>query len=95
MPLILDQGTKPDGLAIKVWDLKSRGNIVFLGDYEITMKDFVDAAEYVLTITDLEPDDPRLQFVKYVQSIREVEGYNAGRKRLESPITLVSSEEPK
>ena len=80
MSLSLNLGTKPAGLQVKTWGSKT----VYLGDYEISMKDFLSAAEYVLTNTDLEPKDPRLQFVKCVKSIKKVKGYKLGQKRLEA-----------
>ncbi|MDP2629674.1 MAG: hypothetical protein Q8P45_03180 [Candidatus Harrisonbacteria bacterium] len=85
MSLILDMGTQPAGLAIKTFGIGgSMGKTVYLGDYQISLEDFLGAAKYVLTNTDLEPNDPRLQFVKCVQAIEQTDGYNPGRKRLES-----------
>ena len=84
MSLILEMGTQPAGLEVKTFGFGSMGNTVHLGDYEISLEDFLVAAEYVLTNTDLEPNDPRLQFVKCVQSIKQTDGYSPGRKRLES-----------
>lgn len=77
-------GTQPAGLEVKTFGFGSMGNTVHLGDYEISIEDFLVAAEYVLTDTDLEPNDPRLQFVKCVQSMKQADGYNPGRKRLEA-----------
>lgn len=88
MSLSLDRGTKPAGLEVKTRGL---GSIVDLGEYEISMEDFFIAAAYVLTNTDLEPDDPRLQFVKCVRSMKEVDGFNSGRKRMESSVPPVLS----
>jgi hypothetical protein len=48
------------------------------------MQDFLEAVKYVLKNTDLAPDDPRREFVEYVQCMREVDGYTVGLKRLES-----------
>ena len=84
MSLSLDQGTKPAGFEIRTRDFGSLRNTVYLGNYEISLWDFLVAAAYVLTNTDLEPNDPRLQFVKCVQSIKQTDGYSPGRKRLES-----------
>jgi hypothetical protein len=56
---------------------------VFIGEYEVSLVDFLKAAKYVLTNTDLEPNDPRLQFVKCVQSIKKVDGNNPGKTRFE------------
>lgn len=88
MSLCLNRGTKPAGLEIKTWWPKT----VHLGDYEISIEDFLIAAKYVLTNTDLEPDDPRLQFVKCVQSMRETDGYNPSGKRLASSVPPVLPE---
>jgi len=84
MALILQMGTQPAGLEVKTFGFGSMGNTVHLGDYKISIEDFLVAAEYVLTNTDLDPNDSRLQFVKCAQSMKEVEGYNPGRKRLEA-----------
>ena len=90
MSLSLDLGTKPAGLEVKTFGFGSMGNTVHLGDYEISLEDFLVTAEYVLTNTDLEPNDPRLQFVKCVQSMKEVDGHNPNRKRLESSVPAVA-----
>jgi len=79
MSLILERGTSPTGLSIKTHPFS---DTVYLGDYEISMEDFLISAHYVLTNTDIKPDDPRLQFVKCVQSMREVSGFNSSQKRL-------------
>lgn len=79
MSLSLDFGTKPSGLEIETrgaW-----GDVVCLGEYKISMADFFEAVKYVLTNTDLEPNDLRLEFVKYVRSITEVEGFNGTHKK--------------
>ena len=57
------------------------GNIV-IGQYDMSMKDFCDMAMYVLINTDLEANDPRLEFVEEVKAMREMPGYNPGRRRL-------------
>ena len=89
MSLVLVLGTKPYGLTVKTHGFGSLGNTVFLGDYEISLEDFLYTAEYVLTNTDLEKDDPRLKFVKYIQSMKEVDGYMPNRRRLEAPEQAV------
>ena len=86
MSMVLNLGTKPEGLSIKTHGIDSLP-AVYLGDYEISMKDFFIAAEYVLTNTDLVPNDPRLQFVKRTQSMQEVDGYSASAKRFMVPPT--------
>ena len=84
MSLILKMGTQPAVLEVKTFGFGSMGNTVHLGDYEITIEDFLVATEYVLTNTDLVSNDPRLQFVKCVQSMKGVAGWNPGRKRLKA-----------
>lgn len=97
MSLSLVMGTKPVGLVVKTYDgFGSTETIVYLGDYEISLIDFLVMATYVLTNTDLRPDDPRLQFVKCVKSMKEVDGYNPMilyGKRLESDIPPIPSNE--
>ena len=66
--------------------------VVHLGEYEISMKDFLCTAEYVLTNTDLEVDDPRLQFVRCVKSMEIVNGYNPDGKRLKANVPPILPE---
>lgn len=83
MTLLLERGTRPARLGIKTFGLGI--DTIFLGDYEISLEDFLFAAHYVLTNTDLEgPEDPRLQFLKCIRSMEEVEGYMKGAKRLKT-----------
>jgi hypothetical protein len=80
-------GTKPSGLEVKTYSIKSLP--VRFGEYEISMEDFLCAAEYVLTNSDLYGNDPRRQFIKCVQAMKEVPGYNTTRKRLASDVLPV------
>jgi hypothetical protein len=48
MSLSLDLGTKPAGLEVKTYGFGSMGNTVHLGDYEISLEDFLIMAVYVL-----------------------------------------------
>lgn len=58
-------------------------NRVQFGDHEVSMEDFLVAAYYFLTNTDLAEDDPRLSFVSRVRSLGIVRGWNgSGRHRL-------------
>ena len=81
MSLVLNQGTKPEGLEIKTWGMPELPDVQ-LGDYEISMEDFLECAFYVLTNTDLQPNDPRLVFVERVKKMTQLDGYMSGRKRL-------------
>jgi len=82
MSLVLDQGTLPKGLMIKTHpDIGSLGQTVFLGEYEISLADFMEAAAYVLTNTDLlvGKEDPRIDFVQRVKWISVAPGYMPAR----------------
>jgi hypothetical protein len=81
MFLVLAQGTKPLGLEVKT-GMPGTLPDVRLGDYEISMSDFCEAVLYVLTNTNLEPNDPRLYLVEKIKSMKEVESYNGRGKRL-------------
>lgn len=90
MSLILNMGTKPEGLEIKTYGtITGDNNAVHFGDYEISLEDFLCAANYVLTNTDLEPDDPRLRFIDNAKSMIEVNGFDSGKKRLKSSVSPV------
>lgn len=84
MPLNLVLGTEPKGLEVRTRVISPLLHIVLVGEYQISMPDFLMMAEYVLTNSDLERDDMRRRFVKTVQSMQEVEGDNLGKKRLQS-----------
>lgn len=86
MSMLLNMGTQPAGLEIRTQEEGSAGTTtIFLGDYKISLKDFLTATKFVLTNTDLKPNDPRLRFVRCVQSMQKIQGYNPGRKRLGLP----------
>lgn len=61
------------------------GDTVFIGDYAIDLDDFLEAAEYVLTNTDLEKNDSRLIFVQRVRESDVAEGFNPGGARIVFP----------
>lgn len=69
-------------------------NVVHMDHVEYSIEDFLDAAYYVLTNTDLATDDPRFGFVKVVRNMIVVPSHgteellkgtpgNSGRKRLD------------
>lgn len=88
MTLILS-GSKPADLGIKTFETDGSTKI-FLGDYEISLEDFLAMTHYVLTNTWLSGDtDPRLDFVECVRAMRITQkGWHRGevceRKRLDS-----------
>ena len=79
-------GTNQPGLEVRMHGFGSMRNTVDVGKYEISLEDFLLVVMYVLTNTDLEANDQRRQFVKSVQSMKEVDGYNPNTKRLASDI---------
>ena len=89
MTLALENGTKPDGLQTKVHDLFGNKDIVMIGDYTLSMEDFLSLAAYALNNTDLKKDDPRLQFVEHVRNMEVVEGWDEGGKKLLSKVPVL------
>lgn len=79
MSLSLDLGTKPDGTVART---DFDGKLVEVGDLEISTEDFCQLAMYVLTNTDLQPNDPRLHFMNQLAKLSVVDGHMPGRKRL-------------
>lgn len=91
MSLHLNMGTEPDGLRVK-----TRGfgkDIVFIGEYEVSIEDFFVLAHYVLTNTNLREDDPRLRFVESVKAMIVFEGFNRGGKRLSTAIPPIQADD--
>jgi len=82
MSLILTMGSKPNRLVVKT--RSGSDSTVHLGKYQISLVDFLVMAEYVLTNTELNLNDPRIQFLKIVRSMKQTDGYMPGRKRLEA-----------
>jgi hypothetical protein len=72
MTLFLNGGTRPDNLMVAV----DYFNRVVIGNHRIPMKDFMTAVGYILTTTDLEPNDSRLSLVKDIRKMRMVPGVN-------------------
>lgn len=75
------EGTCPKGIYLKTHGAILGEDLVFLGEYEIGIEDFLEAARYVLTNTDLYIGDPRIKFVNSVKSLERVEGFNKGHQR--------------
>ena len=71
--------TAPKNLSVKAGP-----DMIYVGDYEISLPDFLKMTEYVLLNTDINGSkDLRLQFIKKINSIKTVPGWNKGGMRLE------------
>lgn len=73
MSLILSRAN-PSGTMVKT--LIAPPGIVQIGPIEMPIEEFCMAAMYVLTNTDLEPVDPRLEFVEDVKRLTRIKGFN-------------------
>lgn len=90
MSLLLNTGnTSPEWLTARTSPML--GQIIELGDYEISMVDFLILAHYVLTNTDLEENDPRLQFVECIRHMSMTESRNSGEFCLQSCLPPVQT----
>ena len=70
MSLILSHAT-PSGTRVM-----SIAGIVAIGPVEMPIEEFCVTAMYVLANTDLEPDDPRLEFIEDVKRLAKIKGFN-------------------
>jgi hypothetical protein len=71
-------------------DYKGMGLPIFFGSHDVGLEDFLFAAHYVLTNTDITGhDDPRLQFLRCMKEMELTPGYNSGGERLASPLKPV------
>jgi len=86
MSLSLDLGTKPEGLEIKTHGNIFPDDVVYLGDYDISIEDFLVCAYYVLTNTDLYDGDPRTKFVNCIKKMHMTDGWNKEGCRFESEL---------
>jgi len=64
-------------------------NDIYFNERKIPMSDFVHAIEYVLTNSDLYPNDPRIRLIEKIKKSFIVSGWNASRdpncKKIELP----------
>lgn len=74
MSLQLNGGTIPKGLEAKVREYRTT-TVVFIGDYSLSLTDFLALTDYVLTNTNLVKDDPRLTFVERIGRLKQVKGF--------------------
>ena len=63
--------SSPQGLSAKTFSSLT----VLLGDYEISMSDFCALVMYVLTNTNLDPNDPRYDLVDAVKKLKITDGF--------------------
>lgn len=86
MSLVLaNTGTDPDVVISTGFDPR----YIFFAGHQVCIEDFLLATEYVLRNQDLTgPNDPRLQFVEWVKSLEQVEGWGKDGKRLDGKIRL-------
>lgn len=63
--------SKPQGLTAKTFS----SDMVLLGDYNITTSDFCQLVMYVLTNTNLEPNDPRYDLVETIKKLKITDGF--------------------
>lgn len=75
-------GTTP-GVSVDTAECRPGGAyVVGLGQYELALEDFLDAAYHVLTNFDLAPGDPRLAFMGRLASLSPGRGWNPAGVRL-------------
>jgi len=73
-------------------EIKSHPNIpghenetVRIGEYHMSLSDFLVMAEYVLTNTDIVPNDPRVKFLERIKRAEPIPGWNPGNQRIGFP----------
>lgn len=80
MSLLLENGTRPNGLEAKTW---SAAAPLMLSGYAISPDDMCDLVRYYLTNADIGgPTDPRLKLVNEIRDFEIVDGWMPGEKRL-------------
>lgn len=76
MSLILNDPKSRDHVDVKTFPECMFPGVRF-GEYRVSLSDFLEAAMYVLTNTDLVKDDPRLEFVENVRRLEQVLGWQS------------------
>lgn len=90
MSLSLNINTRPRDLSVKTHSDDPTVYFTAKGiNLEISLLDFLAAAHYVLTNSNLEEDDPRFQFLECVRSMKP-EDVGRGKQRLESSVPLIT-----
>lgn len=78
----MDISTNTDNIRLGV-DVKTHvTGCVVLGDKTISMTDFAEIVLYVMTNTDLEVNDPRLELIEGIKSLKITDGYHYDSRRL-------------
>ena len=93
MSLTLDCGTNPPNLRTKAFN-----DVVQIGEYDLSMSDFLALIEYVLTNTDLIVDDPRRTFLvsiskAVIEYSRGQESWSSGSCRIVIPERVIIPEQ--
>ena len=78
MSLNLKMGTEPHGLYTKAMD-----DWVIIGNYCLSLVDFLALARYVLENSRLTKNDPRTKFVNNVKNSHVINGWRGQGQRLE------------
>jgi hypothetical protein len=73
-----DGSSRKKGLYLKSFG-KILGDTIILEDYEISLKDWLIATQYILTNADLSEADIRLDFIEWVKTLKHEEGWNSFR----------------
>lgn len=81
MSLELSNKSKPKKLYVNSYSIGPESGVL-IGDYDISLSDFLLVAQYVLICTELRKGDPRLQFLETVKSMKKVKGLKPGETRL-------------
>jgi hypothetical protein len=84
-----DNGIVKDGVQVSARQYsEDEGLVVVFGDREVPLEEFLIAAAYVLGTVALKQNDPRLQFVKCVESMRVIREAD-GEERLKTYVPPV------
>ncbi len=70
-------------IEVKTYPFEVLEGEVHFGEYAVPMEEFCLAAFYVMTNTDLWPDDPRRELQQKIASMEEVPGWRTGRVKFE------------
>ena len=82
MSMVLNQGTKPEGVKVKTWNASTLHIHSRAAFDEIPVKEFLDQAFDLLAEQNLASDDARKVFLGAVRYLVEVDGWNAGGKEI-------------